>query len=334
MGEYIRAGASVRMSRRAALGGIGATVAMPGRVRAQQKWPTRPVRFIAQWSAGGSADTLARIYCQKVSELSGQPFIVDNRLGAGGLIGADAIAKADADGYTIGLGSIGTKAIHPHLSSKLAFNAGTDFTFISGMWQLPNLLVVPKSLGVSSVPELITLLRASPGKYFFGSSGLGTSTHIAGEMFKQMAGVTMDHVPFRGGPPATTALLAGQIQVYFDNITGSLSLVKSGDLVALALTGSYHDPSVPGVPIMKEFLPEFEITSWCCVCGPAKLSPSIVAQLGKWTETALKDEGVVRRYAELGAKTWFTSPAEMAEYRDQEEARFGPIIKSMNLKRS
>ncbi|MGA0595236.1 Bug family tripartite tricarboxylate transporter substrate binding protein [Enterovirga sp. CN4-39] len=331
MGDDRFLGGTARLNRRTALALMAGALAAPSIARAD-KYPIRPVRFIAHWSAGGATDTLARIYCQKVGEIAGQQFIVENRLGGGGLIGADGIAKAEPDGYTVGLGSITTNSVPRLLYSKMAFDPAKDFTFIGGLWKLPNIAVVPKSLGVKTMPELIALLKKNPNKYFFGSSGAGTTTHLAGEMFKQLAGVEIDHVPFRGGAPAVTAMLGGQIHLYFDNIPGALPLVQSGELIGLGITAETRDPNLPDLPALNEFVPGFDITSWCCLCGPPKLPASVVEPLTTWTNQALDDPALKKRYAELGATAWKPTQEELIAFRDAEEKKFTPIIEKMGIK--
>src|SRR5215211_2814269 len=233
--------APARMGRRAALGAIaGALAGIPATGQGQPgaDWPSQPVRYINIFPPGGATDTLSRLYCAKMGELTGQPFVVENRSGSGGTVGVDAIAKSRPDGYTVGLGSIAPHAIAPTLYASLLFDAARDFTFISGLWQLPNLLVVNNDLPARSVPELVALLKASPGKYAYGSSGMGTTPHLSGEMLKQMVGADILHVPYRGGAPALLDLLAGRVHLIMDNIPGLLPTAREGRIRALAVTGA------------------------------------------------------------------------------------------------
>jgi hypothetical protein len=228
------------MGRRVALGGLvggglAATLAAPALVRAQGTYPSRPVRYINPYPAGGPTDTLSRLFCARMSELTGQQWIVENRGGAGGNVGMDALAKSEPDGYSLGLGGIAAHAIAPTLYAKLPFNARTDFTFVTTIWWLPNLLAVNLDLPAKSVPELIELCRNNPGKYSYGSAGAGTTLHLSGELFKTMAKVDIQHVPYRGSAPATQDLLAGQIHMMFDNIPGTLTqdhAVRPGEAAA------------------------------------------------------------------------------------------------------
>ena len=215
------------------LAGIPAT----GQGQPGADWPTQPVRYINIFPPGGATDTLSRLYCAKMGEITGQQFVVENRSGSGGTVGVDAIAKSQPDGYTVGLCSIAPHAIAPTLYASLPFDAARDFTFISGLWQLPNLLVVNNDLPARRVPELIALLKASHGKYAYGSSGTGTTPHLSGEMLKQMVGADILHVPYRGGAPALLDLLAGRAHLIMDNIPGLLPTAREGRIRALAVTG-------------------------------------------------------------------------------------------------
>src|SRR5262249_32865912 len=198
--------------------------------------PNRTVRYINLFPAGGATDVLSRAVCQELSNLTGQQFVVDNRGGSGGNVGADAIAKAAPDGYTVGLFSIASHAIAPTLYARLPFDAEKDFTPISMFWSVPNLVVVRPDIPIHSIPELIAAAKAEPGKYTFASGGSGTSPHLCGEMLKQRAGVNMMHVPYRGGAPAMQDMLAGQVDMMFDNIPGPLPHARAGKVRPLAVT--------------------------------------------------------------------------------------------------
>jgi tripartite-type tricarboxylate transporter receptor subunit TctC len=330
-GAGARGGPGRRGVLAAAAGAVAAGV-LPAGARAQPAgggaWPTQPVRYINVFPPGGATDTLSRIWCQKMGELSGQPFVVENRSGSGGNVGADAIAKAKPDGYTIGLGSIAPHAIAPTLYRRLPFDAAKDFIFVSGLWQLPNLLVVAKDLPANSVPELIALLKANPGRYAYGSSGSGTTPHLSGELLKQATGADVLHVPYRGGAPALLDLIAGRVQLIMDNIPGLLPAARDGSVRALAVTGPRRSPVVPELPTMSEFVAGFEITSWGAVCGPAGLPGPVVERMSAFAKQALEDPGVVRGFEELGATPWWTTPEEVAAFRAREQARLAPVIRA------
>lgn len=319
------------MSRRQALAVLGASIAAPHVARAQAAWPSRSVRYTVGFAAGGATDTLSRIYCQKMSELTGQQFVVENRGGAGGVLGADAVAKAQPDGYSLGMGSIATNAIAVGTYAKLPYQAGKDFTFISGLWQLPNVLVVKKDLPVKDLKEFIALAKANSGKYSYASPGIGTTLHLSGEMMKSAAGIDLQHITYKGGNPAMVDLLAGRVDTLFDNLPGSLQQIKDGAVRALAVTTTSRSPAIPDVTTMGEVLPGYELTSWVAVCGPAGMAPDMVAKINELSMKALKDPALAAKYAELGAQPFPTSTAEITAYRDKEEARLLPVIKAAGI---
>jgi tripartite-type tricarboxylate transporter receptor subunit TctC len=275
---------------------------------------------------------LSRIACQKLTELTGQQFIVENKGGSGGNVGADAIAHSAPDGYTIGLMSVASHAIATTLYAKLPFNADTDFTPVSMLWSLPNLLIVRKSLGPRTVTELIAMARARPGKLTYASSGAGTTVHLSGALFCSMAKVDILHVPYRGSAPATQDLLADQVDMIFDNIPGSLAQMAGGKVVGLAVTGPERSPIAPNVPAMTEFLPGYDITSWGGICGPAGLPPAMVEKLNGLARQALDSDDVKKAYLKNGATPLWMNVADTVAYRRAEEARFRPIVKASGAK--
>lgn len=313
-------------TRRTALGLTAMALAAPA--LAQPAWPTNAIRFIGLFPPGGGTDILSRLWCQKMSEITGQQFVVENRAGSAGNIGTEAIARAAPDGNTIGLASVAPLGIGPTLYSRLPFNVNRDFSYVSGLWQLPNLLVVNNDVPARSVPELIALLRANPGKYAYASSGSGTTVHISGEMFKSMAGVDMLHVPYRGAAPAHVDIQGGRVHMIFDNIPQGLALHRDGKVRALAVTGAQRSPAAPEIPTMAEFLPGFEINSWGGVMGPAGMPPAIVMRLNALTKQALESEDLKRRFLENGATPWWTTPEDFATYRAANEAALAPVIRT------
>ena len=320
------------LPRRSVLAGAS-LLALPSIARAQTgDWPRRPVRYINPYPAGGSTDVLSRIYCARMSELTGQSFVVENRGGAGGNVGVDVVAKSTPDGYTIGLGGIASHAIAPTLYSSLSFDPEKDFTFISGLWQLPNMLGVNLDLPARSVPELIALLKANPGKYSFGSAGSGTTLHLSGEMFKQLAGVNMGHVPYRGAAPGLIDLMAGRIHMMFDNMPAILALSRQGKVRGLAVTSETRSPAVPDLPAIAEFLPGFDVISWTCVCGPAGLPKEVAERMSALTKQALEHPDLVKAFSEQGATAWYTSMAEISAFRAAQQAKLAPIIRASGAK--
>lgn len=305
-----------------------AATALPGMSVAQPLWPTQPVRFITPFAPGGGVDTLVRLYCSRLAEITGQSFVVENRAGAGGNIGMLAIARAPADGTVIGLGSVSSLAISPTLRADIPFDVERDFTYVAGLWQLPNLLIVNNDVPARMVPELIEVIRRAPGQYTFASPGSGTTVHLSGEMFRQMAGLDMVHVPYRGGAAAQIDVMAGRVHMIFDNIPQSLATARSGKARALAVTSLGRSPFAPEIPAMSEFLPGFDITSWGSVVGPAGLPAPVVARLSALTAQVLDDPAFNSRLAENGAEAWRRSPEELAAFRRASEAQLAPVIRA------
>jgi tripartite-type tricarboxylate transporter receptor subunit TctC len=326
----------VILPRRRALILSGSALAAPmiasGVARAADAWPTKPVRYINVFPAGGPTDTLSRIVCYQLSELTGQQFIVENKAGSGGNVGADAIAKSAPDGYTIGLYTVASHAIAPTLYAKLPFDAGKDFTGIAMLWSVPNLLMTRLDLPAKTVPELIRIARENPGKYTFASSGPGTSPQISGELFKQLAKVNLLHVPYKGSAPAHQDLLAGQVDMMWDNIPGPLGLMRSGKVRGLAVTSAQRHPAVPEIPTMAEYLPGYEITSWGGICAPAGVPPAMVEKLSGLAQKALEAEAVKKAFDQQGATSIWMSPADTAAFRAAEEKRLAPVIKASGAK--
>jgi tripartite-type tricarboxylate transporter receptor subunit TctC len=324
------------LRRRALMLSAGGALASPmiasGIARAADDWPTKPVRYINVFPPGGPTDTLSRIVCHQLSELTGQQFIVENKAGSGGNIGTDAIAKSAPDGYTIGLYTIASQSIAPTLYAKLPFDADKDFTAVAMMWSVPNMLMVRLELPAKSVPELIALCKANPGKYSFASSGSGTSPHLSGEIFKQLAGVNILHVPYKGSAPAYQDILANQVDMMFDNIPGPLGLMRSGKVRGLGVTSAKRHPAAPDLPAMAEFLPGFEITSWGGVCGPAGLPPAMVEKCAALTKKALDSPAVKAAFEQQGAAAIWMNPADTAAYRATDEKRLAPVIKASGAK--
>lgn len=313
-------------------GAFAAPMLSAGIARAADEWPNKPVKYINLFPAGGPTDVLSRIACQKLTELTGQQFIVENKGGSGGNVGADAIAHSAPDGYTIGLMSVASHAIATTLYAKLPFNADKDFTPIGMLWSLPNLLIVRKSLGPKTVPELIAMAKEKPGKLSYASSGAGTTVHLGGALFAALAKIDILHVPYRGSAPATQDLLADQVDMIFDNIPGSLAQIAGGKVWGLAVTGTEPSPMAPDVPPMAKFLPGYDVNSWGGICGPAGVPQPIVDKLNALTKQALDSEDVKKAYLKNGATPFYKNVADTVAYRREEEARFAPIVKASGAK--
>jgi len=307
-------------------------MASAGLARAQGNgaadYPNRSVLYINVFTPGGTTDTLSRLFCARMAELSGQQFVVENRSGAGGTVGQAAIAQAAPDGYTVGLGSVASMAIAPSILPDLPYDPARDFTQISGIWQVPNILIVNNDLPARTVPELIALLKKSPGKYSYASSGFGTSPHLSMEMFKQRAGLDILHVPYRGSAPAMLDLLAGRVQLMFDNMTTAIVSARAGKVRALAVTGAERSPAAPDLPIMADFQPGYRITSWGSLVGPAGIPEAVVRQLSELTRQTLADKEITRRFEENGATTWYTTGEQLAKFRTDQQTLFAGLIRA------
>ncbi|SDB62887.1 Bug family tripartite tricarboxylate transporter substrate binding protein [Belnapia rosea] len=319
-----------RITRRTGLGMVAAALAAPALAQ-RVDWPPGPIRFIGIFPPGGGTDILSRLWCQKMMELTGEQFIVENRSGSAGNIGTEAIARSAPDGRTIGLGSVAPLAIGPTLYRRLPFDVTRDFTYISGLWQLPNLLVVHPDVPARTVPELIALVKANPGKFTYASSGSGTTVHLSGAMFAAQAGLEMVHVPYRGGAPAHVDLMAGRVHMIFDNIPQALAEAREGKVRPLAVTGAKRSPQAPEIPAMAEFLPGFEITSWGSVVAPAGLPAPMVLRIAALARQALETPELIARFEENGATPWPAGPEELAAFRTANEAAFAPVIRATGV---
>ncbi|MDB5878126.1 MAG: Twin-arginine translocation pathway signal, partial [Variovorax sp.] len=241
---------------------------------AQDAWPTKPITIIVPFSAGGTTDIVARFAGQALSQELGQPVIIDNRPGAGGNIGAQAVARAPADGYTLVMGTVGTHAINPSLYKKMPYDHIKDFAPISRVTAVPNVLIANPSQPYKTVKELIAYGKANPDKLTFASSGSGTSIHLAGELFKSMTGITMQHIPYKGSSPALTDLMAGQTNVMFDNLPSAIQFIKAGKLRPIAVTTIKRAPQFPDLPTIDEAgVPGFDASSWFGLLAPANTPP-------------------------------------------------------------
>ena len=313
-------------------GSVAAPLIAPHTASAQEAWPTRQVRYVNGFPAGGATDTLSRILCQKMSDISGQSFIVENKGGAGGVLGADAIAKSAPDGYTVGLGGIASNVLAMGSYAKLPYDPVGDFAPVTMLITQPNLMCVPNTSPAKSVKEFIDFCNANRGKVTYASSGNGTTLHLSGEMMNSMAGIEVVHIPYKGAGPALTDLLGGRVDLLFDNLPGSLPSVRAGQIKPLAVTATARIPELPDVPAMAEVLPGYAVTSWAAMVGPANIKADVVAQINGLTAKALADPALKTRYSDLGAAPWPASSAEIRAFRDSEEKRLLPIMKAAGVK--
>lgn len=296
-----------------------------------QTFPERPVRLIVPFAAGGSTDLVARVIAASMSKDLGQQVVVENVGGAGGNLGAAQVAKADPDGYTILMGTVATHALNPLMLKTKPYDPQTDFAPISLLVVVPNVLVVNPQLPVNNVKELIDLLKAEPDKYSYASSGNGTPLHLSGELFKSMAGVSMQHIPYKGAGPALNDVIGNQVPIMFDNLPSSSGHIKSGTLKALGVTTKERAASFPDIPTIAETVPGYETYTWNALFAPAGTPPEAVARLNQAAAKALADPDVVPRMAEFSATIVGSTPEQLAEHVKAETAKWDPIVKSIGV---
>jgi len=300
---------------------------------AAQPWPSKPIKYIVPFAPGGTTDLLGRTLSEKLSVALGEPVVVENKPGAGGGIGADFTAKSAPDGYTIMGGTISTHAINASLYSNLPYDPVRDFVAITLIARLPNLLVINPSIPARNVSELIALMKANPGKYTFASSGNGTSQHLSGELFKSMAGVDMQHIPYKGSPPALQDVVGGQVSMTFDNITTALPLAKAGKLRSLAVTTATRSSAAPDVPTLAESgLPGFEVGSWQGVFAPAATQPEIVRRLNTEIVKIINMPDVREKLTSLGAEPVGDTPEQFSAYVKAEVVKWSDVVKRSGAK--
>jgi tripartite-type tricarboxylate transporter receptor subunit TctC len=310
--------------------GAAALPAVSSIARAQA-YPSRPVRLIAGFPAGGVVDMYARLISQLLSERLGQQFFVENRAGAGGNLAVEAAIKAPADGYTL-LMIASNNAWNVTLYDNLNFNFIRDIAPIASIYRGPSVLVVHPSFPVKSVPELIARARANPGKISMASGGVGSAQHVNGELFKMMTGVDMLHVPYRGGGPALTDLLAGQVQVMFDTMATSIEHIRAGKLRPLAVTGATRAEVLPDVPPVGDFVPGYESWGWQGVGAARATSPEIIDKLNKEITASLADPRMQARFADAGYTAFASSPAEFATFITEYTEKWAKVIKFAGAK--
>jgi len=310
--------------------GVAILPAMP-RFAMAQAYPSRPVRIVVGFPAGGGIDIVARLMGQWLSERLGQPVIIENRPGAGGNVGVEAVVRAPPDGYTL-LWANSANAISATLYEKLNYNFIRDIAPVAGVARVPQVMEVNPSFQAKTVPEFIAYAKANPGKLNFGSAGNGSALHMAGELFKIMAGVDMIHVPYRGGAPALIDLLGGQVQVMFDTMPASISHIKAGKLRALAVTTAMRSGALPDIPTVAEFVPGYEASIWWGVGVPKDTPAGIVEKLNKEINAGLADPKIKARLTELGGTALAGSPTEFGKLIADETEKWGNVIRAANIK--
>ena len=322
-----------RLSRRRLLITAAAVAFAPLPALAQSAWPNKPVRIVVPFAPAGTTDILARALAPELSRAFGQPFIIDNKPGAGGNLGADLVAKS-GDGHTLLMGTVGTHAINPALYARMPYDHVKDFVPVTLVAGVPNVLVMnpakAEALGIKSVPDLIRVAKASPGKLNMASSGNGTSIHLAGELFKSMTGTYLVHFPYRGSGPALLDLIGGNMDLMFDNLPSAMPHIKAGKLKALAVTSAERSSALPDLPTVAEAGPlkGFEASSWFGLLAPAGTAPEVVNRLQQETAKALATPALKERLQAQGAIPSGMSPADFAKFIAAETKKWATVVKA------
>jgi len=303
-------------------------------VMGQSAWPTKPVKIVVPFAPGGTTDILARAVAPELSRVFGQSFVVENRAGAGGNLGADIVAKAPADGYTLLMGTVGTHGINKSLYSRLPYDPQKDFAPITLVAGVPNVMIMntekAKTLGISNVLDFIAYAKAHPGQLNMASSGNGTSIHLAGELFKTRTGIFMTHIPYTGSGPAMMGMLSGVVDVMFDNLPSSMAQIKAGKLKAFAVTSSQRSAALPELPTVEEAgkLNGFEASSWFGLLAPAGTPADVVLRLQQETAKALGSPAIKEKLLAQGAIPSGNTPQEFAAVIDAEIKKWAPVVKA------
>ena len=304
--------------------------AIAGRARAQA-YPTRPVRFVVTFPAGGANDIHARMIGQWLTERLGQSFVIENRPGGAGNLGVEAVVRAPADGHTIVMLSI-SHAVNRAIYQKISYDLVRDIVPAAALYRAQYLMLVSPTFPAKTVPEFIAYAKANPGKINFGSNGLGATGHLAGELFMMMTGTSMQHVPYRGEAPALTDLVGGQTHVQFATMTGGMEFIRGGQLRALAVTSKVRSPALPDVPPLNDFVPGYEILTWVGIGVPRNTPAAIVDRLNAEINAALTTPSFQSRYAELGVTPYVASPGEFAKLIADDIDKWAKIVKFAGIK--
>jgi len=323
-----------RITRRKILAlGVAVVSALAAGTSMADGFPDRSLTLVVPFAAGGSTDVVARIIAQKMSDDLGQQVIVQNVAGAGGNLGADNVARAEPDGYTILMGTVATHALNPLILKSTPYDPVKDFAPVSLLVIVPNVLVVNPALPAKDVKELLALLKADPDKYSYASSGNGTPLHLSGELFKSMAGVNMQHIPYKGAGPALNDVIGNQVPIMFDNLPSSSGHIKAGTLRALAVTTAQRAPSFPDIPTVAESgIPGYETYTWNALFAPAGTPPEVVTRLNASANKVLTDPTVVERMKEFSATIVGSTPAALGDHVKAEIAKWTPVVKNANVK--
>ena len=299
---------------------------------AAQNYPTKPIRLVVPYPPGGPTDFVGRAVASKLTELLGQQMVVDNRPGAGTIIGSELIARAAPDGYNLLFGTGGGTFLTPLILPKVPYDPQKDFAPVAMLVMSPMVLVVHPSVGANSVKELIAVAKAKAGQLNFSSVGAGTAPHLGGELFKSLAGVDLLHVPYKGAAPAMTDLIAGRVHLAFSSIPTVLTHVQAGRLKMLGIGGARRSPALPDIPPIADTLPGFELVTWYAIFAPAGTPAAIVNRLNSETTKALKDADLQKRFGEQGLETTIMTPQELKRYTETDVGRWTRLIKAANIK--
>ena len=311
---------------------IGSTLLSPVIFAQSSNYPSKPIKIIVPFTPAGTTDILARAVANEMTKALGQSVSVENRAGAGGNLGSDAVAKAPPDGYTLLVGAVSPQAINVSLYPNMPYDVMRDFEHITLIAAVPNLLEVNPGVPVSTVKELIEYAKARPGKLAYASSGSGTSIHLSAELFKSMTGVEMLHIPYKGSSPAVTDLISGQVQLMFDNLPSSLQQVKAGKLRAIAVTSSKRSPVLPDIPTIAESLPGYEASSWFGMHAPAKTPRDIINKLYATVAKSLRTPEMTERLSSQGADPVGNTPEQFTEFVRAEIAKWAKVVKASGAK--
>ncbi len=319
------------MNRRLFSASLASGLLLPHLAHAQASWPQgRNIKLIVPFAPGGATDIIARIVADKLAQMWSCNIVVDNRGGAGANIGQEAAARAEPNGETFLLASVGM-ATNPALYGKLNYDPINDLAPVSLVAMVPNMLIAGKHLPVNNVAELVAYGKANPGKLTFASSGVGTSIHLSGELFKKLTGVQMTHVPYRGSSPAIQDIMGGRVDIMFDNITSSLQQVRGGTLKGLAITTAKRSPFAPELPPVNDTVPGFDVSSWFALFAPAKTPAAMIEKMAADTKIALADAGVKSKLDALAAESVGSTPKELGDFVARETDIWGKLIREQKI---
>lgn len=324
----------VRLLGAAAAMALGATVTMtPALAADATNWPTQPVKLIVPFAPGGTSDVLAREIAARLQVALKQTVVVDNKAGAGGVLGADSVAKAAPDGYTVLLGTIATHAINPALMPKMPYKADRDFAPVILLGKISNVLLIGPGAQARTVKDIVAAAKAKPGDITFASAGQGTSQHLSGEVFRLMTGADLTHVPYKGSAPAIQDVMGGQVPMSFETVTVALPQIKAGKVKAVAVTSARRSAQLPDVPTLAESgVPGFDVSSWQALYLPAGTPPAIVAKLNAEVQKIVAQPDVKAKMESLGLEYAPNTPAQFTEFQKAEQARWAKVIKDGNVK--